>query len=178
MNLEKAANEKNFSKPAVQSPTISEKRKKHASLKPAKDKFKEVPKRFKKKPFQQMEPQDDEAGTEDPKERPDQMVYPVSKEGIDDAMRVFLPSIRKCYQDALKQNPEIKGKILAAFTIEKNAEGSENSDIAKISDVEILESELEHEDFENCMMDNLDQLWFDPPQNGPTNVQYPFLFSY
>ena len=111
-------------------------------------------------------------------DRPDQMVYAVDREGIDAAMRAFMPKIRECYSQARIENPEIEGRIVAAFTIEENTDDPENSDIAKISEVEILESELEHEDFENCIMDNLDLFWFEPPENGSTTVRYPFLFSY
>ena len=123
-------------------------------------------------PVAQEEEADEEA------ERPDQLVYSTDREGIDAAMRAFMPKIRECYAQARIENPEIEGRIVASFTIDQNIDDPENSDIARIREVEILESELAHEDFENCIMDNLDMFWFAPPEDGSITIQYPFLFSY
>ncbi|MEC7985700.1 MAG: AgmX/PglI C-terminal domain-containing protein [Myxococcota bacterium] len=125
-----------------------------------------------------LEPEEVDESDESENERPDQMVYSIDREGIDDAIRAFLPNIRNCYSQARVENPEMEGRIMASFTIEKNTDDPENADIAKISAVEIIESAFEHEDFENCIMDNLDMLWFEPPEEGERTVQYPFLFSY
>ena len=110
-------------------------------------------------------------------ERPDDMVYATTPEGIDDAMKAFLSNIRTCYQVARKNDPEMEGRITFAFQISKNNDPN-NSDIAKISDVEVLDTEVDSEEVENCIMDNLDELWFDPPEGEPVQVRYPFLFSF
>ena len=49
--------------------------------------------------------------------------------------------------------------------------------MARISEVEILDSDIDHEHFENCIMANIDEFWFDPPQGEHIDVQYPFVFS-
>jgi len=109
--------------------------------------------------------------------RPDEMVYATTPEGIDDAMRAFMPNIRRCYQAVLVQRPQIEGRITFTFQISEN-DDPDNMDIAKISDLEIFDTELDSEEMENCIMDNLDELWFDPPEGDPVHVRYPIIFSF
>ena len=120
----------------------------------------------------------DRDDAEEPKvERPDDMVYDTTREGIDDAMKAFLPNIRRCYQVARKSNPEMEGRITFAFQISEN-DDPDNMDIAKVSEVEIFDAEVDSEEMENCIMDNLDELWFDPPEGDPVQVRYPFMFGF
>ena len=110
-------------------------------------------------------------------ERPDEMVYSTDPEGIDGAMKVFLPNIRNCYQVALNHEPELKGRVTFSFQISEN-DDPENLDIAKISNVEIFDTEVDSGEMENCIMDNIDELWFEPHQGDPIHVRYPFVFSH
>ena len=110
-------------------------------------------------------------------ERPNEIVYSTSKEGIESAMKIFLPNMRKCYDQVRAEYPDIEGRIVLSFQISKN-DDPENIDIAKIEEVEILETELDYEEMDNCVMDTIDNLWFEPPEDGKIFVRYPFVFSY
>ena len=110
-------------------------------------------------------------------ERPDEMVYPSTREGINDVMVQFLPNISDCYNQALEVHPDMGGRLLVSFRIEKPRNGDLEQDLARISEVEILDSDIDHEHFENCIMDNIDAFWFDPPKGDHIDVQLPFVFS-
>jgi len=110
-------------------------------------------------------------------ERPDEIVYSTSKEGIDGAMKIFLPNMRKCYDQTRAKYPDIEGRVTLSFQISKN-DDPENMDIAKIEEVEILETDLDYEEMDNCIMDTIDNLWFAPPEDGTIFVRYPFVFTH
>ena len=120
---------------------------------------------------------EEEEGVIVPLERPDDMVYPPTREGINDVMVQFLPNIADCYNQALESNPDMGGRLMASFRIEKPKEEESEQDLARISEVEILDSDIDHEHFENCIMDNIDEFWFEPPPGEHIDVQYPFVFS-
>jgi|GEM_PF-4097546 len=130
-------------------------------------------------PVQKSEEKDEsEPSSQDTQndDRPNDIVYDTSQEGISNAMREFMPKIRHCYQQLLEEFPDSEGRITLSFRIMPN-DDPENMDIAKIADVEIVESEMDYESVENCIMDTIDTLWFDPPEDDAVYVRYPFLFS-
>ena len=110
-------------------------------------------------------------------DRPDDMVYPLTRDGISQAMTAFNENIKDCYVQALETHPDLNGQLLASFRIERPEEDMPDQDIAHVSEVEVLNSELDHTALENCIMDNLDQLWFDPPEGEYMEVKFPFVFG-
>lgn len=109
-------------------------------------------------------------------EPPNDMVYPPTTEGIRDVSVLFRPNIVDCYNQALNANPNMGGRLIASFRIEKPEEGDFDQDLARIADVEILDSDVDHEHLENCIMDNVDNFWFDPPYEEYVDVRLPFVF--
>ena len=71
-------------------------------------------------------------------ERPDEIVYPLTKDGISQAMIAFLPNIRDCYEQALETHPQMGGSLKTSFRIERPKEDNTAQDVARISEVEIL----------------------------------------
>ena len=110
-------------------------------------------------------------------DRPDDMVYPLTRDGISQAMTAFNGNIKDCYVQALETHPDLNGQLLASFRIEQPEEDMPDRDIARVSEVEVLNSELDHTALEDCIMDNLDQLWFDPPEGEYMEVKFPFIFD-
>ena len=104
------------------------------------------------------------------------MVYPPTREGINYVMVHFLPNIADCYNQALESNPSMGGRLMASFRIENPKEEESEQDLACILEVEILDSDIDHDHFENCIMDDFDKFWFEPPQGEYIEVQYPCRF--
>jgi hypothetical protein len=102
------------------------------------------------------------------------MVYAVSAEGIRGAVTEALPKIKACYEGWVVANPALAGRLRVAFTITAEADAE---DIARITEVHIQGSELDHGLLEGCVLNVVDGLSFDPPPDGAVTVTYPFHFS-
>lgn len=97
-------------------------------------------------------------------------VWPVSKDGIDGAVGEVITDIRQCYQTALSEVPDLAGDLLVQFTI-----GSTDG-IGKVIEVGIPDGDLVDGPMEDCVLDVMSVLQFDPPAED-TVVTYPFRFS-
>jgi hypothetical protein len=86
----------------------------------------------------------------------------------------FFPLARKCYGDALEQNPQLGGKVVFAFNIVGDAKVG-----GIIEAVDVLnESTLRDPDVIDCMRQSFLTVTFPPPANGgEVTVVYPIVFS-
>ena len=86
----------------------------------------------------------------------------------------FFPLARKCYGDALEQNPQLGGKVVFAFNIVGDAKVG-----GIIEAVDVLnESTLRDPDVIDCMRQSFLTVTFPPPANGgEVTVIYPIVFS-
>ena len=100
--------------------------------------------------------------------------YPIimgtlTRSAIDDAIREHQPDIRSCYENELKKNPEISGRIAVNFVI--SATGT-----VKSSKVE--RTTVENETVESCVADQIKKIQFPAPKGGGVViVTYPFVFE-
>jgi len=80
----------------------------------------------------------------------------------------YLGSIRWCYEQQLRLDPQLQGKVNVRFTI--GVDG-------KVSSVEIIKSTLGNPDVESCMVRRIKRWRFPPPKEGEVVVNYPFVFT-
>ena len=96
----------------------------------------------------------------------------MSRGSIDDGIRDFMPDIRQCYQEALKEVPDLEGRIMVKFTIKGQDE------VGRVIKVSIKDADFDDAPLEDCIMDVVESIDFDPPQGGGiVIVSYPFLFE-
>lgn len=104
-------------------------------------------------------------------------VWPISKDGIDGAIREIMHDIRGCYQDALADLPELEGGFKVRFTVE-DVDGLGEVTAVEIRDMKSsTHPELVDGPMEDCVLDLFETLQFDVPEAGQTQVSYPFVFS-
>ena len=80
----------------------------------------------------------------------------------------YIGGIRACYEQKLKINPQLSGKISVRFTI--GADG-------RVVSREILRSTLNDPDVENCILRRIRYWRFPPPEEGEVVVTYPFVLT-
>jgi TonB family protein len=83
-------------------------------------------------------------------------------------VRARMGLIKACYENALKRNPNLKGKVVIRFTI---------LETGGVADVGASQNSLGASDVATCIMNTM-RTWrtqFRP--SGPVTVEYPFLFT-
>ena len=110
---------------------------------------------------------------EPPGELPEHVtVWPISRAGIDGAVREVMPDILGCYQEALADVPDLDGRLVVGFTI------ADSDGLGRVRAVEIDEGDLVDGPMEDCLLDVMSVLQFDPPEDGgEVAIHYPFLFA-
>ncbi len=74
-----------------------------------------------------------------------------------------------CYEDSLKENPKLQGKVVYEWTI--NQEGA-------VQNAKIKSSELKSDKVETCLIKELGSLKFQPaPTDQTVLVTYPMVFG-
>ena len=109
-------------------------------------------------------------------EEPDRFVYGLDRHGIDEAIRSIIPEVQDCYQQGVIEDDLSEGRVLFKFKIEPRTDDPENADIAKITEVGVKDTTIDSARVESCVMALIDELWFDPPEDGVFYVQYPITF--
>lgn len=100
--------------------------------------------------------------------------YPLTKDGIQSAVRARKDELKACYEDWQKMQPELGGRLVTRFEITRD---EENADVARIREVSLPESELDNVFMEGCVRQVMETLKFDPPSSGKLIVNYPLSFS-
>jgi TonB family protein len=76
--------------------------------------------------------------------------------------------IKACYENALKRNPSLKGKVVIRFTI---------LETGGVADVGASQNSLGSSDVASCIMNTM-RSWRTPFRpSGPVTIEYPFLFT-
>ena len=120
---------------------------------------------------------DDEEETVEDDDTPETLTPKVrmgamSRSSIDDGIRDFMPDIRECYKEALKEVPDLAGRLMVKFTIK----GQEA--VGRVINVSIKDSDVDDVPMEECLMDVVESIDFDPPKGGGlVIVSYPFVFA-
>lgn len=76
--------------------------------------------------------------------------------------------IKACYENALKRNPNLKGKIAIRFTI---------LETGGLADVESVANSMGSADVATCIMATMRSWRTQFKPSGPVTVEYPFVFS-
>lgn len=92
----------------------------------------------------------------------------IDKEMIRRIVRMHMGEVRKCYENALKTNPNLEGRVVLKFTIAKSG------DVIAVS---IAHSTMNDPSVDNCIAANA-LTWRFPEHPGPAQVIiYPFIFK-
>ncbi len=101
--------------------------------------------------------------------------YPLTKDGIQSAVRAKKAELQSCYESWQKVQPDLAGRLVTRFEITKDEESDEP--VARIREVTLAESELDNVFMEGCVRQVMEELRFDPPESGKLVVNYPLTFS-
>ena len=79
-----------------------------------------------------------------------------------------LSAVQACYEQQLKRNPSLKGKIVVRFTI-----GS----TGRITEVDIDDNQMGNDEVASCIKAKI-RAWTTPfKPDGDATVSYPFVFQ-
>lgn len=82
-------------------------------------------------------------------------------------LQKYMPRLKKVYEDFLKRNPDLSGKMVVKFTIE--ADGS-------VSDVIVISSDLKDRELERNLVRYIERIKF-PSASGKITIEWPLIFS-
>lgn len=82
-------------------------------------------------------------------------------------VKARIKAIQSCYENALKRNPGLKGKVVVRFTI---------GPTGRVTELEIDENSLGNEAVVMCIKNTI-RLWSFPIKDNECPVAYPFLFQ-
>lgn len=114
----------------------------------------------------------DKAWRHDPQEAP---MGSLSKEYIRDTVKEdVVPLVRECYNNLLEKDPEIAGRMVMQFAIM-----GDESVGGIVDEMEFAEeSEIQDEDFRECVSESMMSTVFEAPdEGGKVIVKYPFVFT-
>ncbi len=83
-------------------------------------------------------------------------------------VRARMGLIKACYENALKRNPNLKGKVVIRFTI---------LETGGVADVGASQNSLGASDVPTCIMNTMRSWRTQFRPSGPVTVEYPFLFT-
>jgi hypothetical protein len=93
----------------------------------------------------------------------------LSREEIRMVVRAKLPQVRACFEAGLAHTPELGGRVLLRFAIQRDG---------KAGDIEVVEDELPDPSVASCIVAALPTWQFPRPRDGqPVVISYPFAFS-
>ncbi|MBM4779766.1 MAG: RNA polymerase sigma factor [Archangiaceae bacterium] len=98
--------------------------------------------------------------------------FAIDREGIRAAMRSAIPEVKDCYESWLPMNPGLGGRLVVTFTID-----TDDAVEGRITQIAVGDAGIGHVPLEGCILSSLSDLRFDPPLNGPINVNYPLVLS-
>lgn len=98
--------------------------------------------------------------------------FAIDRDGIRAAIRSTLPEVKHCYESWLPMDPGLGGKLVVTFTID-----TDDAVEGRITQIAVGDAGIGHVPLEGCILSSLAELRFDPPLNGPINVNYPIVLS-
>jgi hypothetical protein len=94
--------------------------------------------------------------------------------GIMSAVQTAVPAIKECYAAWRKQQPGLAGALKVAMTI---GEDPADASRGKVTGARIANSELQSAAVQGCLLNALETLEFERPQDGKVEVTLPFRFD-
>jgi hypothetical protein len=98
-------------------------------------------------------------------------LYRYDADGLNEAMRSAMPEIDRCYEDWLRVQPALGGRMKVRFTIATD-DGVEG----QVTQVSVGDAGTGNIAFEGCVLSVISALRFEPPLNGEVTVTYPLAF--
>lgn len=83
-------------------------------------------------------------------------------------VRRHLPAVKHCYEQELRRNPKLKGKV----TLEVSVSAS-----GVVSNSEVLESNMNSPRMMKCLLGAIRRWRFARPTSGEVVFSYPFIFE-
>jgi hypothetical protein len=83
-------------------------------------------------------------------------------------IRSRIGGIKACYENALKRNPNLSGKITVNFEI---------SAVGKVLNVDVNKVSLDDDEVASCIKAKILGFRFPAPAGGTVQVEYPFIFQ-
>jgi TonB family protein len=83
-------------------------------------------------------------------------------------IRQGLAAIRGCYERGLKRDPRLAGKLILRFTV---------TPAGTVTHIEIEDDSLGDEEVARCLRALVARWRFPPPQGGPAEIAFPFVFQ-
>ena len=98
--------------------------------------------------------------------------YALDRDGIRTAVRAAIPELRYCYEEWLKLEPEIGGKLQVTFIID-TGDGVEG----RVTQLSLGDGGIGNVALEGCILSVFQDLLFEAPGDGPLRVVYPIILS-
>jgi hypothetical protein len=97
----------------------------------------------------------------------------LSKEAIQAAIKAVVPRVKQCFEQGLKKEPDLAGRVVVQFEIEADEEGR-----GVVNKGEVPESETVSPFFDACVLKEVAGAEFPAPEGGgKVVVRYPFQFD-
>lgn len=88
---------------------------------------------------------------------------------IKDVIVSHMPAIKYCYNQELKKDPDLAGKVVIKFTV-----GPKGT----VTRTEVKETTLKNKDVESCMVTEIKAWIFPEPRRGESvDIAFPFVFK-
>ncbi len=100
------------------------------------------------------------------------LVWDIDKESIHQALVSQMPKFKECYSAWAAMQPDLAGRLKIGFTIGRANPGDEN---ASVIQADVLDSQLDNEFFQGCILRTVEDLKFVPPE-GIIRVNIPYVF--
>ncbi|MBN2360373.1 MAG: AgmX/PglI C-terminal domain-containing protein [Deltaproteobacteria bacterium] len=84
------------------------------------------------------------------------------------AIKSRLSGIKQCYEQALKRNPKLAGKIIATFVIDENG---------RVTETRIDSDSLGDSSVASCIIGIIKRVRFPKPDSGTVQASFPFVFT-
>jgi RNA polymerase sigma-70 factor (ECF subfamily) len=99
----------------------------------------------------------------------------LSADYISDAMQQLMPRFKWCYEDRLRTQPSLAGKLVVKFTISGDPE---LGGVVAASEVDDAQSTISDTQMRSCIESVVDDARFSPPEDdGDVEVEFPFEFT-
>lgn len=92
----------------------------------------------------------------------------IDKKGVQRALRARGKAFQLCYENALKQNSKLAGKLVVEFTI---------GDRGRVVDATVVNDGLGSPQVARCVIDTLKRVRFPPPEDGDVSITNTFVFQ-
>ena len=89
-------------------------------------------------------------------------------EDINRAIALYSHDMRYCFEEQLRHHSSLSGQVTLAWLIE--LDGS-------TSNVRVVESEIDNQQMENCLVVVFESIRFAKPNGGFCRINYPFVFG-